>query len=120
MNATFGRTGAKLSRRFAASTMLAGVGDCRAAPSRRAQTPLVIARDMDINSLDPARAFCDTCQIYLSSVYERLVDLGKDNKTIVPLLADEMGESTPTRPSSPSTSTRPRSSPTARRSRPRT
>jgi peptide/nickel transport system substrate-binding protein len=48
---------------------------------------LVIARDMDLNSLDPNRAFCDTCQIYLSSVYDRLVDLAPDNKTIEPLLA---------------------------------
>ncbi|WP_395020555.1 ABC transporter substrate-binding protein [Dongia sp.] len=54
-----------------------------------ADRPMVIARDMDLNSLDPARAICDTCQIYLSSVYDRLVDLGKDNKTIVPLIADK-------------------------------
>jgi peptide/nickel transport system substrate-binding protein len=49
--------------------------------------PVIIGRDMDLNSLDPARAFCDTCQIYLSSVYARLVDLDKDNKSIVPYLA---------------------------------
>lgn len=48
---------------------------------------VVVARDMDINSLDPLRAFCDTCQIYLSSVYGRLVDLGPDGKTIVPMIA---------------------------------
>lgn len=51
--------------------------------------PVVVARDMDLNSLDPARAFCDTCQIYLSSVYDRLVDLSSDNKSIVPMLAKE-------------------------------
>jgi len=51
--------------------------------------PVVVARDMDFNSLDPARAFCDTCQIYLSSVYDRLVDLSPDNKSIVPMLAKE-------------------------------
>lgn len=50
--------------------------------------PLVVARDMDINSLDPARAFCDTCQIYLTSAYARLVNLDTDNKTIVPMLAE--------------------------------
>lgn len=48
---------------------------------------LVIARSMDVNSLDPGRAFCDTCQIYLSSVYETLVTLDADNKTVKPLLA---------------------------------
>lgn len=48
---------------------------------------LVIARAMDVNSLDPARAFCDTCQIFLSATYETLVTLAPDNKTLVPLLA---------------------------------
>jgi peptide/nickel transport system substrate-binding protein len=48
---------------------------------------LVIARDMDVDSLDPGRAWCDTCQIYLSSVYETLVGLAPDNRTLVPGLA---------------------------------
>lgn len=48
---------------------------------------LVIARSMDINALDPARAFCDTCQIVLSAVYDTVVGLGADNKSIVPRLA---------------------------------
>lgn len=47
---------------------------------------LIIARDMDLNSLDPARSWCDTCQIYNTSVYEQLVTLDKDNK-VAPLLA---------------------------------
>jgi len=47
---------------------------------------LVIARDMDVNSLDPARGWCDTCQIYNTSVYEQLVTLDKNNK-VTPLLA---------------------------------
>ncbi|WP_158972191.1 ABC transporter substrate-binding protein [Chachezhania sediminis] len=50
---------------------------------------LVVARDMDLNSLDPARAFCDTCQIYLSSTYDRLVDMAEDNTSLVPMLARE-------------------------------
>lgn len=50
--------------------------------------PLVIARNLEINSLDPSRAFCDTCQIYLSSTYEGLVRLGGDNKSIEPALAE--------------------------------
>ncbi|MCL6708439.1 ABC transporter substrate-binding protein [Pseudomonas sp. R2.Fl] len=48
---------------------------------------LVIARSMDVNALDPARAFCDTCQIVLSATYDTVVGLGADNKTIVPRLA---------------------------------
>lgn len=74
----------------AAATMLTAVA---AFPSlgfsAEGDRPVVIARDMDFNSLDPARAFCDTCQIYLSSVYDRLVDLSPDNKSIVPMLAKE-------------------------------
>lgn len=53
-----------------------------------AQQALIIARSMDINSLDPQRAYCDTCQIYLTAVYETLLGLDpKDNKTLVPRLA---------------------------------
>lgn len=48
---------------------------------------LVIARNMDVNSLDPGRAWCDTCQIYLTSVYETLVALAPDNQSITPQLA---------------------------------
>ncbi|RRH76130.1 ABC transporter substrate-binding protein [Falsigemmobacter faecalis] len=51
-----------------------------------AEKALIIARDMDINALDPARAWCDTCQIYNTSVYEQLVTLDRDNK-VVPMLA---------------------------------
>ena len=50
---------------------------------------LVIARDMDVNALDPARAWCDTCQIYNTSVYEQLVTLDKDNKVVPPDAADK-------------------------------
>lgn len=58
-----------------------------AGSAQAAEGALVVARNMDINSLDPARAFCDTCQIYLSAVYETLLTLGDDNKTLVPKLA---------------------------------
>lgn len=47
---------------------------------------LVVARDMDVNSLDPHRSWCDTCQIYNTSVYQQLATLDKDNK-LAPLLA---------------------------------
>jgi peptide/nickel transport system substrate-binding protein len=48
---------------------------------------LVIVRDMDLNSLDPSRAYCDTCQIYLTATYETLIGLDDDNKTFIPRLA---------------------------------
>jgi peptide/nickel transport system substrate-binding protein len=50
---------------------------------------LVIARNLEINSLDPHRAFCDTCQIYLSSTYQGLVKLAPDDRAVEPLLATE-------------------------------
>jgi peptide/nickel transport system substrate-binding protein len=54
---------------------------------KSADKALVIARSMDINSLDPSRAYCDTCQIFLTAVYETLIGLDKDNKSLVPRLA---------------------------------
>ena len=48
---------------------------------------LVIARGMDVNSLDPSRAYCDTCQIFMTAVYETLIGLDSDNTTLVPRLA---------------------------------
>lgn len=52
------------------------------------ETPLVIARDMDLSTLDPSRSFCDTCQLYLTAVYETLIGLDPaDNSTFVPRLA---------------------------------
>lgn len=50
-------------------------------------TALVVARGMDINSLDPSLAYCDTCQIYLTAVYETLIGLAEDNVTLEPRLA---------------------------------
>ena len=44
---------------------------------------LLIARGMDVNSLDPQRAYCDTCQIFMTAVYETLIGLDKDNTTLV-------------------------------------
>jgi len=49
---------------------------------------LVIARQMDVNSLDPSRAYCDTCQIYLSAVYQTLIGVDPtDIKKLLPRLA---------------------------------
>jgi peptide/nickel transport system substrate-binding protein len=56
-------------------------------PAAAADKPLVVARDMDLNSLDPSRAFCDTCQIYLNAVYQTLLTIGPDNHTLKPVLA---------------------------------
>ena len=49
---------------------------------------LVIARGMDVNSLDPSLSYCDTCQIFMTAVYETLIGLDPtDNQTLVPRLA---------------------------------
>ncbi|TPM93896.1 ABC transporter substrate-binding protein [Mesorhizobium sp. B2-1-3A] len=53
------------------------------------EKPLIIARNLAVNSLDPARTSCDTCNIFLYAVYETLVRLGDDNKTIIPALAQK-------------------------------
>jgi len=42
-------------------------------PAVAAENSVVVARAMDLNSLDPARGYCDTCQIYLSAVYDTLL-----------------------------------------------
>ncbi|WP_342640527.1 ABC transporter substrate-binding protein [Rhodoligotrophos ferricapiens] len=62
-----------------------GVGP--AAAQSPSDKTLVIARDMDLNSLDPGRAFCDTCQLYIGATYQRLVNLSPDNKSFIPELA---------------------------------
>ena len=71
-------------KNLAAATVLAGL--TAAAMPASAKT-LVIARDMDINSLDIARAWCDTCMIYNAAVYEGLLALDVNNKP-VPAIAE--------------------------------
>ena len=39
-----------------------------------------------------SRAYCDTCQIFMTAVYETLIGLDPDNNTLVPRLADVVGE----------------------------
>lgn len=78
-NRLFGRW-----RTLAAATMLAGFA--AAAMPANAKT-LVIARDMDINSLDIVRSWCDTCMIYNAAVYEGLLALDANNK-LVPAIAE--------------------------------
>ncbi|MBE7183233.1 MAG: ABC transporter substrate-binding protein [Methylobacterium mesophilicum] len=56
--------------------------------SAAADRPMVIARHLDVNSMDPQRGFCDTCQVYLNAAYQTLVTLGLDNKTVEPLIAE--------------------------------
>ena len=72
---------------FGAAVIAASAAWVERAPAQESDT-LVIARDMDVDSLDPGRAWCDTCQIYLSSVYETLVGLAPDNRTLVAGLAE--------------------------------
>ena len=75
-------------RALLAATMLAGVAGAFGPVSvQAADKPLVIARAFDFISLDPARAWCDTCQIYLTNIYETLVTLDSDNRTLKPRLA---------------------------------
>lgn len=76
--------------RMAAMSALLATGLLAGAPvAQAAGGTVVIARNMDVNSLDPAAGFCDTCQIYFSATYEALVGLAADNETIVPRLASK-------------------------------
>ncbi len=50
---------------------------------------IAIARDNDFNTLDPSRSWCDSCQIYLTAVYDQLVRVGQDNQTLEPRLATD-------------------------------
>ena len=51
---------------------------------------LVIARDMDTNSTDPSRAYGDTCQIFMTAIYETLITLDPaDPNTQIPRLASK-------------------------------
>ena len=67
----------------AAATTAAAAGSASTAAATATTAPtggkpareLVIARNMDINSLDPARSYCDTCQILLTAAYETLIGL---------------------------------------------
>jgi peptide/nickel transport system substrate-binding protein len=72
----------------AVSETTAAASETSAAAAPANARELVIARDMDTNSLDPSRAYCDTCQIFLTAVYETLITLDpKDPNTQVPRLA---------------------------------
>ena len=74
----------KYWKSLAAATLLGGLA-ATAMPAE-AKT-LVIARDMDVNSLDLHRSWCDTCMIYNAAVYDGLLALDKDNK-LVPVIAE--------------------------------
>lgn len=72
------------STRFRAALLAAcGLGASALAASRSAaadEKPVVIVRDMDFGSLDPARGYCDTCQIYFNAAYDTLIGLSQDGK----------------------------------------
>ena len=70
------------------SNTTAGVDSTPASAGGTDVRELVVARDMDVNSLDPARAYCDTCQIYLTAVYETLITVDpSDLSQQIPRLA---------------------------------
>ncbi len=78
----------RLSASMSFLALFAGGSLLTARSAAAADSEIVVARAMDLNSLDPARAYCDTCQIYLSAVYDTLVTIAPDNKTVIPDLAE--------------------------------
>lgn len=85
MKRTYSHKGRANTRR--AGLMLGTASALLFGTALAAQDTLLVGRSMDVNSLDPSRAFCDTCQIYLTAVYEPLITLGADNETLEPKLA---------------------------------
>ncbi|MEA3185326.1 MAG: peptide/nickel transport system substrate-binding protein [Ilumatobacteraceae bacterium] len=62
-------------------------GTTAAAPAGTARE-LVIARDMDLTTLDLSLTYCDTCQIFNTAVYETLITVDPaDPNKILPRLA---------------------------------
>jgi peptide/nickel transport system substrate-binding protein len=55
-------------------------------PARADEKPIVVVRDMDFGSLDPARGYCDTCQIYFNATYDTLLGLSQ-KATFYPKIA---------------------------------
>lgn len=82
------RTGRAIRTMLLSTTMAVMVASSLGGVSAQ-EKPLIIARNLAVNSLDPARTSCDTCNIFLYAVYETLVRLGDDNKTINPALAQK-------------------------------
>ena len=72
---------------LAAVAMATASGAASASPEEARE--LIIARDMDVNSLDPSRAYCDTCQIFLTAAYETLVTVDPADLAVqIPRLAE--------------------------------
>lgn len=87
----------KLFRRYRIAAVLAvasaaalALSSCSAAADASGGDArgLVIARAMDVTTLDISRTFCDTCQITNSAAYETLITVDRDDVTSYqPLLA---------------------------------
>ena len=73
---------------LAATAAAAALGTPAAALAQEGKT-IAIARDNDFNTLDPSRSWCDSCQIYLTAVYDQLLRVGADNQTLESRLATE-------------------------------
>ncbi|WP_082097196.1 ABC transporter substrate-binding protein [Demequina silvatica] len=72
----------------ALATALSACGSPATTSAAEGARQLVIARAMDVSTLDPQRGYCDTCQIIFSAVYETLVTVDPDDpSSIVPRLA---------------------------------
>ena len=85
------RFGLTLRRRRSWSLSLAAVAltvvaACGSPPVEH-RNDLVIGRIFDVTTLDPSRSLCDTCQIYLSAVYDTLVKANSENGSLEPLIA---------------------------------
>src|SRR5438067_886306 len=65
------------------SSSTSSSGGTAAAAKPPSSKTLVIARGMDVNSLDPSRSYCDTCQIYNTAVYETVIGLDPNDNQLI-------------------------------------
>jgi peptide/nickel transport system substrate-binding protein len=84
-----GRWRAAIAIAAVATLALSACSGGVAATSGSGSRDLVVARAMDLTTMDPERGYCDTCQVIYTALYERLVVIDpKDAKTVLPGLAE--------------------------------
>lgn len=75
---------------MAAALAMAGLAACSATPATTSGSDsgeIILGRSMDVSTLDPERALCDSCQIYNGAVYDTLLAATTADGDLEPLLA---------------------------------
>lgn len=90
-----GRRGSRAAAAMASLALVAALAGCSGDGGGSGEARgLVVAKALDLASLDPARSYCDSCQIYMSNVYDTVISVDVDDPTkLVPRLAKEWSAS---------------------------